>query len=343
MRPCGGPGRTPRCPPVCAPIRRPTPHGPTPASARNPLAISASILASRTESSPTSPTTSAAGPASSASSRVGVGRAGSCRKRSRRRFGLHRGARADRDGTDAHPLPETGNDGVPPQLLVDPGAQGRRGVRLAVHDVDRVGSGVGRAQPVDQLHAVGVHRERGELHDLGVHGHVVAEQLDLPGALQEASAPRLLGLEPDEHDRRTTVGEVALQVVQHPTAGGHPGRRHHDGRGGEPIELHRLLDIAHRPDVTETEGIPRLPDLGTDLRPVLLDRPPVHLQSREGHRAVDEDGQLRDQSLLAHALEVPRAPPRCGRRRRPVPPPLRPRAAVRRTTSAKASSAPASS
>ncbi len=121
-------------------------------------------------------------------------------------------------------------------------------------------------EPGQQLVVVGVNRERRKVHDLGAHRDVAAQQLDLPGAVEEPPAAGLLGLEADQHDRGPVVGQVAPEVVQDPAAGGHPRRGHDDRRGGELVELLGLLDLVHRVHGGESERVLGVAHLRADLR-----------------------------------------------------------------------------
>jgi hypothetical protein len=123
-----------------------------------------------------------------------------------------------------------GHHCVPAELADDPPAQRERCPLLAVHHEHAGGSPLGGAEPVDQLAAVGVHREAAEVADLGAHGHVPTVDLHRVGAVHQTAAARARGLEADQCDRVRRVGQEPLEVVHHTAARRHAAAGDHDRR-----------------------------------------------------------------------------------------------------------------
>ena len=167
-----------------------------------------------------------------------------------------------------------------------------------MHDVDRA-RGDGRpAEPVDRLVRVRVDREVGERDDLRPHRHVVPVDLHLARTFGELATARALGLVAGEHDAVAPVGQLVGEVVHDPTARCHPRRGDDDAGGAGPVEPHRPLDVVDGVHVRSVEVGEELTRLGAELWSAARRRPSVAVQRGEGHRAVDEDRDVRDVAAL---------------------------------------------
>ena len=67
--------------------------------------------------------------------------------------------------------------------------------------------------PVHQMVMVGVRAEAGEVDDLGPDGHILAEELDAVGPVQQVAAQGARGLKSHEHHGAVGAPEVILQMV----------------------------------------------------------------------------------------------------------------------------------
>ena len=118
-----------------------------------------------------------------------------------------------------------------------------------------LGRGRGRAEPRDELVAIGVDGERREGDDLGANGDVAAEHLDLARPLGEHPTACLDGLEADEDDRVARVGKPPGEVMQHAAAGRHARSGDHDRRKVVAVDRLRGLDVACLPNVSRPEDV----------------------------------------------------------------------------------------
>ena len=82
--------------------------------------------------------------------------------------------------------------------------------------------------PVHQVVVIGVRAEAGEVDDLGPDGHVLAEELDTVGPIQQVAAQGARGLEAHEHHGAVGAPEVILQMVADTARVAHTGSGDND-------------------------------------------------------------------------------------------------------------------
>ena len=129
-------------------------------------------------------------------------------------------------------------------------------VGFSVHRVHDAGRSCGPGRPLDELVGVGVHRERGELDDLGADGDVLAEHLDVSCAVFELRGrvcPR-----PGSRRARSRCRDRVVarrQMVEHTATRRHP-RRETTMAGYRSPSIALLLDVAC---LLERAGVERSP------------------------------------------------------------------------------------
>ena len=83
----------------------------------------------------------------------------------------------------------------------------------------------------------------------------LAEQVHVPGAIDDLSRQRALGRVPDEDDARLGPPEVVAEVVAHAAAGAHPGTGHDDGAAGDAVDRHGIGVFAGEAKTGQVKGI----------------------------------------------------------------------------------------
>jgi hypothetical protein len=125
-------------------------------------------------------------------------------------------------------------------------------------------------------------REPGVDGHLGPHRDVEAEHLELRCALGQQASSGADGLVPGQDHGVPGVRQEMPELMDHPAAGGHPGRGDDDRGCAWLVEPHRLLGAVRRVQVGKVDQAPR--KVGTQVLAHRLAA--IDVQGSQGHRAV---------------------------------------------------------
>ena len=169
----------------------------------------------------------------------------------------------------------------------------RRYVHIAVDNKNLPGLRLHIAQPLEQMVVIRMGAETLEVHDLRLHGDLLAEELDAVSAIQQMATERAGGLEAYEHHRVLCTPEIVLEMMADTTRVAHTGCGDDDLGGRVKVQCLGLLRGGGHIKTGEAEhGLAVLHQLQRLVVEVAAEIPAEHLGALACKGAIDIDREI---------------------------------------------------